>query len=223
MEASPEMARDKFDVLVIPAGLTANGTLPVERIEDYTGHLRKMIREAASPPDDKSERFARKMRERAEHSEARFAVKPLLRDYSDRICGICKGGCCSAGGNAAFIDSATIRRIMKQQPDLSDEDILQLYLSKLSTETISGACINQAISGCTLPREMRSDTCNGFFCDPLDKWQGRPEEERPDNILAIQRSESYWNRLDLKLPNQITGVTLVRADISIQLPLDLTV
>lgn len=220
-EGSSEVTRQEFDVLVIPAGLSPTSALPAERIKEYTEHLRKIISEADDLADAVTARTHQKMRERAERGEALFAAEPTLRAVSNRLCGMCRGGCCTAGGNAAFITSATIRRVREQMPELSDEDILQAYLSRLSTQTITDACINQTTTGCVLPTEMRSDTCNGFFCDALSDWHERPRQERADTVLAIQRGEPLGEHNNLDLPNHIIDVALVKPEALLKQCVDL--
>jgi len=209
LEARSELTAQDFDILVIPTGIDKISTLPVERIEKYAAHLKQIITEADNTPDASTARSDQNMRERAETVETKFSAESSLRAISNSLCAMCKGGCCTAGGNVAFITSATIRRVKEQMPDLSNEDILQAYLSRLSAQTIKGACINQTDSGCVLPTEMRSDICNGFYCDSLDNWQDLPREKRTDKVLAIQRSENYWNRDDLESSNHLIDVAFI--------------
>ena len=36
------------------------------------------------------------------------------------------------------------------------------------------SCIFHGEHGCGLARELRSDTCNNYFCGPMHEWIGRP-------------------------------------------------
>lgn len=221
LETPTELTEQDFDVVVIPSGYADVSALPAERIQKYAEHLRKVISEAHDSTDDSISRTNQKMLQLFEKAEARFAAEPMLRDISNRMCGMCKGGCCAAGGNAAYITSATIKREKKRQPGLSDEDLVQAYLSRLSSQTITDACINQATTGCVLPTEMRSDACNGFHCDTLSAWLDRPSEERADTIFAIQRSGTYGDRNDLTQSRQIVDVALVKAEALVPLTVNL--
>jgi hypothetical protein len=212
LQAKPELSEQDFDVVVIPSGYANTSELPDERIQHYAEHLRRVTRAADDIPDKSSARTNREMHELFQKSEARFAAEPGLRDITGRICGMCKGGCCAAGGNAAYITSATIKREKERQPELSDEGIVQAYLSRLSSQTITNTCINQTASGCALPPEMRSDTCNGFYCDTLSDWHDRPRDERANTVLAIRRSGTYAQRSDLTQPHQVEEVALVKAE-----------
>ena len=212
LETATGLAEQDFDVVVIPSGYADTSELPGERIQKYAEHLRKVTSEAHQSTDKSIARNHRKTRHLFEKTEARFAAEPGLRDISNRMCAMCKGGCCADGGNAAYITSATIKREKKRQPGLSDEDLVQAYLSRLSSQTITNACINQTTSGCALPIEMRSDTCNGFHCDTLSAWLDRPREERANTVFAIQRSGTYSERNDLTLPHRVVEVALLKAE-----------
>jgi len=212
LEQVSRLAEQDFDVVVIPSGYADTSILPDERIQKYAEHLRKVTSEAHGSSDESRARTHRKMRQLVEKNEAQFAAEPDLRDISNRMCGMCGGGCCADGGNAAYITSATIKREKKRQPGLSDEDLVQAYLSRLSSQTITNACINQTTTGCALPTEMRSDTCNGFHCDTLNAWHDRPREERANTVFAIQRSGTYSERNDLTRSRQIVKVALVKAE-----------
>jgi hypothetical protein len=212
LETTTGLAGQDFDVVVIPSGRADTSELPDERIQQYAEHLRRVTSAAHDVADKSSSRTHREMRELFETTEARFAAEPGLRDISNRMCGMCKGGCCAAGGNAAYITSATIKRQKERQPGLADEDIVQAYLSRLSSQTIINACINQTATGCALPTEMRSDTCNGFHCDTLSAWHERPREERASTVLAIRRSGTYTERNDLTQAHQVLEVALVKAE-----------
>jgi hypothetical protein len=212
LETTTELAEQDFDVVVIPSGYADTSVLPDERIRIYAEHLRSVAREAHDSPDESTMRDHQKWRDLVEKNEARFAAEPGLRDISNRMCGMCKGGCCAAGGNAAYITSATIKRAKKRQPGLSDEDLVQAYLSRLSSQTITNSCINQTTTGCVLPTEMRSNTCNGFHCDTLSAWHDRPPEERANTVFAIQRSGTYSEQNDLTQSRQVVEVALVKAE-----------
>jgi hypothetical protein len=212
LETTTELAEQDFDVVVIPSGYADTSALPDERIQKYAEHLRKVASEAHDSTDESTTKTHQERRLLVENTEAQFAAEPGLRDISNRLCGMCKGGCCAAGGTAAYITSATIKREKKRQPGLSDEDIVQMYLSRLSSQTITNACVNLTTIGCVLPTEMRSDICNGFHCDTLSAWHDRPREERANTVLAIQRSGTYWERNDLTQSRQVVEVALVKAE-----------
>lgn len=212
LNQNPALSEEDIDLLVIPSGHSAIGTLPDDRIRDYTEHLKKTISEAAAHADASLAQADEKARQQLRETELRFSADPKLRTISDQLCGMCKGGCCTAGGDTAYITVDTIRRFMDEHPDLSAEQILNIYVSRVSSETVTSACINQTKAGCALPREMRSDTCNGYYCDALQSWHERPIEERSSTVLAIRRCNSNWRRFDLDSLNAVVDVAMVRSN-----------
>jgi len=211
LQTATGLTEQDFDVVLIPSGYADTSALPDERIRKYAEHLRKVVSQAHDRTDESdTQAYNLKMRRLHEQFETRFAAEPGLRDISDRICGICEGGCCTTGNNFAYINSATIKRMKERQPGLSDDDLVQAYLSRLSSQTITNACINQTASGCVLPVEMRSDTCNGFYCDALSAWHNRPREARANQVLAIKRSGAFSKQNDLTQSRKVVRVTLVK-------------
>lgn len=96
---------------------------------------------------------------------------PTVSLVTDQACGLCRGSCCRNGGNHAYLTVETLRRTMIEHPELSSDDVLTYYLSHLSDETIEGSCIFHQADGCGLPRALRSDTCNRFYCPSLVEYR----------------------------------------------------
>lgn len=209
LKNNPELADKTTYLLTIPSGLTAVSPLTQERISSYTEYLRNIIRQAAQPVDDAD--IPNVIHQTPPVTTAHiFLAKPALRTISDRLCSMCQGGCCPTGSNHAYLIAITIRRYKQSHPHLSDEDILNLYLSHLNLETIEGACINQTSSGCALPRDLRSDTCNEYYCDSLLRYQQiQAEKDTLDTVLAIKRSSTNPNYVDPAVRNDIIGAALM--------------
>jgi hypothetical protein len=86
-------------------------------------------------------------------------------------CASCRGLCCKHGEPHAFLYSSTLRRYLKLHPDQSPAQALETYLDHIPAESTAGSCIYHGRQGCTLPRALRSDTCNRFICDDLERLQ----------------------------------------------------
>jgi len=201
-------------VVAIPMGQAKCIPLTATRLENYTGHLRHIIhqasgyREAREVKDDKT----RQAREKDQEIEREFVEVPALKTTSDQLCTLCKGGCCTNGDDRAYLSVYSMRQFMDSNPDLSADDVLQAYLSKLHPETIAGACINQGHSGCVLPREMRSDICNAYYCDSLRDYQlDVGARAASTSVLAIQRGNSNWNRFAQLERKAVVQVALLKA------------
>ncbi len=82
-------------------------------------------------------------------------------------CAACRGDCCRGGGEHAYNSDNTMLRYVDNHPHQSDDEIVARYLGFMAARTITHSCVYQTDQGCTLPRELRSDTCNDFYCGGL--------------------------------------------------------
>ena len=212
----PELAEESLHVVSIPCGLSRQVSLSEERVNQYAEHLKKIIQQVFADDNDEIEhnRDPQSVRENLREIEKRFVENPVLREVSDNICCMCKGGCCTSGKEQAYITVDTIKRYLSEFPEASEIDILDHYLSFVSSETIDGACINQTKNGCVLPKALRSDTCNSFYCDALKSYHASMEDKLDSRIaLVIQRANSCWKPLRHNLSNEIISVALVTEDL----------
>jgi hypothetical protein len=89
-------------------------------------------------------------------------------------CATCRGYCCRRGGDSAYIDAGTVRRVRSQRPDLSPGEVVALYAEAVPQRSTERSCIFHGEHGCALARELRSDTCNDYFCQPMREWIATP-------------------------------------------------
>lgn len=186
-------------LLVLPSGPRALEPLTPQRRNRYREHLEAMIAAAGPREGDDA----------ATGHDASIAAGPAV-PLAAQLCTLCGGGCCSRGGDKAYLNEATIRRFMRLRPDLPPEELAEAYLALLPDETVAGSCINHTATGCSLPRDMRSDTCNDYFCSPMRSWQSRcTHGERPPGAFVIQRRQDNWNKDRLDLANDVVGISIV--------------
>jgi hypothetical protein len=134
----------------------------------------------------------------ASHAEVALGGDPSRDELPivgnlDAACGVCWGACCAYGGNAAFIGGATVRRLRRARPELSDADIVEHYLSAIPERTVENSCILHGQSGCALPREQRSSICNDFWCRPVRDWQRKElarAEARPVAVVIVHENHA---------------------------------
>ena len=86
-------------------------------------------------------------------------------------CSACRGYCCRRGGNHAYLHGDTLERFMRAHPTLSQRQVWKAYIDRLPGESVEDSCIYHGARGCGLPEEMRSTTCNSYFCAGLQNWQ----------------------------------------------------
>ena len=95
---------------------------------------------------------------------------PAAGDLLTRgACTACRGHCCRLGEDHAFLRPATLRRFHKANPELTGVQVVDAYLAYVPKESSLGGCVFQGRRGCTLPRAMRSDVCNRYLCEDLER------------------------------------------------------
>lgn len=211
----PEIDENNLQLVSIPSGNSQVEPVPQERVDNYLGHLRKIIHKAAKlkhvSEAVQDEHYT--AHEKLVQIEQRLDDITGLRQVSEQLCFNCKGGCCVTGANHAYLSICSIKRYMDRHPEMSAEDIFEQYVSMLPEASIQHSCINQTSQGCVLPRELRSDICNGHFCEPVKQLQLELENEgRLGSLLAIQRSYNVRNKFETGVNNEIVAVFLYDSD-----------
>jgi hypothetical protein len=149
---------ERFPVGVVPFNGAQPLPLPVHRVRAFRRSLRTAIRAAYAEPAQPAGP-AGEQRSMEDEVEAR-PVDALL----GLGCATCRGSCCRLGQDHAFVGADTIRRGMHDRPGRSAVDVLREYLSYLPETTLEHGCVFQRPDGCALPRTLRGDICNTFFC-----------------------------------------------------------
>lgn len=96
--------------------------------------------------------------------------QPLAPDDARKVataCGLCRGHCCSKAGDAAYLNPATISRVWRAQPQLTEDQLVSAYVDAVPDRAFAGSCIFHAAHGCNLPASMRSNVCLAYLCKPL--------------------------------------------------------
>ena len=185
--------------LLLPSGPRRASRLKAGRRERYRAHLLWIITEAQcldpaiSPP-------------------ANVAVISTGRStMPGHLCALCGGGCCTRGGDEAYLNAATLRRFMNAQPQLSTAEVAAAYLNRMSVKNQTDSCVNHTGQGCSLPPEMRSDICNRFSCQSLARLQAAQRD--PDAahvVLIVRRKQDHWHRAEPGLDNAVTDHAVLR-------------
>lgn len=207
----PELNDQPMALIQLPQGVMKSTPLPQDRRKAYQRHLEEMFQqtENQSDIDDEYVEQRRVALERLRDNNALFEASPDIEKASGGLCALCKGGCCTAGGEHAFITPITIREQLESDPSLTADALLQKYLERIPDLSSEGSCVNQTPSGCALPREMRSDVCNTFYCDPVTRLQNEWSETNPRYIYAILRSNTAWNRYAAGEVNPVLATALI--------------
>ena len=198
--------------LVLPSGPHRLVPLAESRRRRFRDHLNRLISQAVAPPDPPGA------------PQTSNPLPPHLPDpdpaFSTQLCTLCRGGCCTGGGDEAYLTADTLRRVLRSQPGLRPQALLNAYLDRLATRTAEGSCIQHTAQGCSLPRDWRSDTCNRYRCDGLLAQQARLRQPQPPSaVVVLQRAQDHWRRDRPDLDNRLLGMALVSAQGITPLPL----
>lgn len=183
--------------LLLPSGPRRTRPLAAARRERYRAHLLHIVAEACG----------------IETLEVSRPMPPAgsASTLQGQLCALCGGGCCTRGGERAYLSAATMRRFMDGQPQLSADEVVAACLDRLAVRTQTGFCINHTGTGCSLPKEMRSDICNRFSCESLARLQAA--QRGPDAVhavLVVRRKQDHWHRAEPAVDNAINAFALLR-------------
>jgi hypothetical protein len=117
-----------------------------------------------------------------------------LDDALGGACVACRGWCCRRGGTHAFLDGDSTERVRRERPDLDTAALEHLYARYLGPTHLEGGCVFQGPLGCRLPRELRSDTCNRWWCEDAtrirEQWDGGTLDPESTVFVAVSPSGS---------------------------------
>lgn len=193
----------------VASGASKISNLPQQRKRAFRDHLNETIAVAMSNVRTENTGYHKNLT-RLSNQKKNAEQLPALPQFTDMTCGQCKGGCCIAGTNKAFVEAPLIRRVMDDNRSLRPMDIYHLYMDHLPNKSITGSCVYHTEKGCNLPRELRSDVCNGYLCDPLDqhhKASVASGELLP--ALVVSRNHRQFHRHDDGARHDILSVTVV--------------
>lgn len=114
---------------------------------------------------------------------------PEVQDLLGRVCAYCEGWCCRGGGNRAYISADTLRRYMAANPHLRPRDVLANYLDRLGHRVNHHSCVYHGPRGCGLPSDMRSDTCNRYFCTGANRLRDELGDSVPAELVVAKEAD----------------------------------
>ena len=175
---------DDTVVAVVPANTASIAPLPDLRKEAIETHIRKHLAKAqeqlSNPPENVTE---------TENPYSAFVVRDQDLDMLGAACGACRGHCCRTGGEHAYITADTMKHYLERHAHAETDRVVQDYLDYLPTDSYEDGCVFQGRKGCTLPRDMRSITCNTFLCPSLRNIQDHLEKDAVRTVFAVAMTE----------------------------------
>jgi hypothetical protein len=163
--------------------------LPEERKAAFRDHLRLIVDRAFLEPVTDADLSYR--------DDLDIDEPPVM----GAACAACQGGCCALGGNSGFLHDVDIQRYRQQNPQATKEEVIELYLGLLPETSTRDACVYQSASGCTVPRSLRNDQCNAFYCKSLRRLQ--------ENYGASAEGKAVLIAADHGAPRNVAAFDLV--------------
>lgn len=122
-------------------------------------------------------------------------------------CALCGGRCCNTGGVTAWLEVATLERILYNDAELSrlsPEALTEYFVKLLPDEVHQDSCVYHGALGCELPRALRSFVCNNFVCPELATLTNALEDDAHE-VLAGAVSATTVKRLAFLTRQTIRG------------------
>ena len=145
---------DRMIVGVVPANTSPIKSLEPNRIELFKQHFKTLFLNQSNNAD-------------YPYSNVQYQYKDQQDNdmWLGLACSTCKGYCCRLGDNHAFLDWQSVCDIRSQlDKEYTDAQLLDYYLSFIPKTSYEKGCLFQGDTGCALPCELRSHTCNRYLC-----------------------------------------------------------
>ncbi len=137
-------------------------------------YLRSLEAAADSDPDSDDARGNR--------GDRTDAATPTI---AHRLCAFCAGRCCRSGADHhAWLGADDLRRWLRHHVGRTWADAVDAYLRRIPDRHVAGSCLHHGEHGCTLPRELRSRTCNAYACDALAELRRLAAAEPGVRVVA---------------------------------------
>lgn len=191
-QAPSATSEGAVDVIgVIPANTRETTRLPAATRRIFLSRLAERLHAVFStvPTSDAAAMTAQRI----------AAMDPPPSDRADAAtilglsCGTCRGECCTAGGDHAFLRADSLIRVREQHPEANEGALLASYAAYLPTRHYRGSCVYHTTAGCALPRAMRSNICNRYLCGGLTQLK-RALESVEGNAAFVGAADSVHLR-----------------------------
>ncbi len=196
----------QYPYVVVPTNSKKTTKLPKRRQKLFREFLSNLINETMSEfegsKDNKKESNNKEI--------SRYEAEDNEYPFESKACSICRGGCCGIGEEHAFLKKEILLRYVSGHPDQKPEQVLAAYMEYLPEKSFKDSCVNHTEKGCSLPKNMRSQVCNDYLCDPLNKLRELfTKTPLPKGVFFISRAQNNWNKDNLDLDNSIVSSVLI--------------
>jgi hypothetical protein len=151
--AAGEAGGVALPVIMLPANTRETWPLPDDTREQFLERLRDTLNTVFAQPVGEGD-APQSALDDTQHVSAMVA----------RSCSTCRGECCTAGRDHAFLRAESLVRVRAQHPDQSSATLLVQYAAHLPEQHYRGSCVYHTPTGCNLPRDLRANICNRYVC-----------------------------------------------------------
>lgn len=196
---------------MLPANTRETAPVPAELRADFLGRLRSAI--AADRPAHQERSVAVALTTAVPAgSQAPTGATTDREQEIDAIfglgCATCRGECCTAGGNHAFLRGESIPRIREAHRHLDDDALIAEYEASIPVRHYRGSCVFHTIVGCALPRTLRSDLCNRYVCGGLTQLRQALETSNENTAFIGAADSVHLRRMALVDPTTAVHIPL---------------
>jgi hypothetical protein len=204
---------ESFRLAVVPASLSRITRLPAQRRREFRNYLKELIDQAFARPipqvTDSDQTAPLPGKDGASLPDEDAG----LQAASGQACACCRGSCCQGGGfTHAYLEIATVQRYRAAHPGQHPRKVLAAYMSFVGDETTEGSCVYHRTDGCSLPRDMRADICNAFYCGGLQDFRQNASSTGPVRGFFIAATEDTIHRAALVHEDQALMFPVTPAD-----------
>jgi len=176
--------------IIVPSNGSVLCDLPEQRVAKFRRHLEAAVAESEALTLEEAEIEA----QRVAAADRKQDPQPQFAELA--ACAACRGNCCNAGGEEAFVSAATVKLLRHRNPQMQESEILDAYLSRMPKRSYEDSCVFHAEPGCALPRELRADICNEFFCHALQRIRSRCASLRKSETVVLVSMGDDDHRVD---------------------------
>lgn len=187
--------RARLPVAVVPANTRETTRLPQRNRREFLRRLAARMRVVftAIAPGDDTTLSAEMLAARACAEDASPSDSAEASAILGLSCATCRGECCTAGGDHAFLREDSLTRVRLQNPLVGESELMAVYASHLPARNYRGSCVYHTTGGCALPRALRSNICNRYLCGGLTQLK-RALESSGSNAAFVGAADSVHLR-----------------------------
>ena len=204
----PERALPIY-LAMVPANTRETTALPLETRKTFLDRLETIVRRVflaaptVAPVADDDGAPASTMSWPGESLDS-----PAMTAVLGRSCATCRGECCTAGGDHAFLREDSIERVRREQPSLDAAAMVAQYADHLPARHYRGSCVYHGLDGCHLPRDLRSNLCNRYVCGGLTQLRNALSGDESPAAFVAAADSAHLRRMALVDASETRPVAL---------------